>query len=74
MQVALIDGALPAAGYVLLHVRLSPDGPVIGERGFALMRPSAILVNALRYGRLAAAAHLVFWLPNTEPQSPAADH
>lgn len=61
---------LPVADYVSLHVPLSPKGPVIGTAELALMKPSAIIVNAargglvaenaldeaLREGRLAAAA------------------
>ncbi len=68
-HVARIHDALPSADYVSLHVPLSPDGPVIGQAELALMKPSAIIINAargglidetaldaaLRQGRLAAA-------------------
>jgi D-3-phosphoglycerate dehydrogenase len=67
---ATIHEALPLADYISLHVPLSPKGPVIGPSELALMKPSAIIVNAargglvdemaldqaLRQGRLAAAA------------------
>jgi D-3-phosphoglycerate dehydrogenase / 2-oxoglutarate reductase len=83
-HVASIDGALREADYISLHVPLSPAGPVIGEREFALMKPSAILVNAargglvdetaldkaLRNGRLAAAALDVLAAEPPRPDHP----
>ena len=80
---ASIDAALGAADYVTLHIPLSPQGPRIGEKELALMKPTAILVNAargglideealdraLRHGRLGAAGIDVLL---AEP--PPADH
>ena len=42
--------ALPKADYVSLHLPLATGGPVIGAAELALMKPSAILVNAARGG------------------------
>lgn len=53
---ANIQQALPAADYVSLHVPLSPQGPVIGVAELALMKPSAIIVNAARGGLIDEAA------------------
>lgn len=80
---ASIHQALPCADCVSLHVPLSPHGPLIGAAELALMKPSAIIINAargglidemaldqtLREGRLAAAALDVL---AEEPPSP--DH
>jgi D-3-phosphoglycerate dehydrogenase len=42
--------ALAAADYVSLHVPASPAGPVIGAAELAMMKPTAILINAARGG------------------------
>jgi D-3-phosphoglycerate dehydrogenase len=44
------DASLARADYVSLHVPSLAGGPVIGERELALMKPSAILINAARGG------------------------
>lgn len=49
-RAASIDGALPYADYVSLHVPGSPSGPMFGADELALMKPGAILVNAARGG------------------------
>lgn len=45
-----LAAALPRADYLSLHVPASPTGAVIGATELALMKPSAILVNAARGG------------------------
>lgn len=47
---ANIEEGLKRADYVSLHVPLSPDGAVIGDRQLALMKPTAIIINAARGG------------------------
>ena len=80
---ASVHAALGTADYVSLHIPLSPQGPRIGEAELALMKPTAIIVNAargglidevaldqaLRHGRLGAAGIDVLL---AEP--PPADH
>lgn len=76
--------ALPRADYVSLHVPAMPEGPVIGAAELAIMKSSAILVNAargglvderaldasLRAGRLYAAATDVFAEEPPKPDNP----
>jgi D-3-phosphoglycerate dehydrogenase len=45
-----LDAALAAADVITLHLPASPQGPLIDARRLALMKPSAILVNAARGG------------------------
>lgn len=45
-----IDAALGRADFVSLHVPFLPGGAVIGERELALMKPSAMIINAARGG------------------------
>ena len=45
-----ITTGLPIADYVSLHVPLLPSGPAIGVAELAVMKPSAILINAARGG------------------------
>ena len=82
------DAALAAADYVSLHVPLSPDGATIGAREIALMKPSAIIINAargglidelaldkaLREGRLAAAGLDVLAEEPPRPGHPLLDN
>ncbi len=51
-----LDDALAEADFVTLHVPMSPKGAVIGAREMALMRPSAIIINAARGGLIDEAA------------------
>jgi glyoxylate reductase len=79
-----LDELLPQCDFVSLHAPLTPDTRgLIGAREFALMKPTAILVNtargplvdaaalekALHDGQIAAAA-----LDVTEPEPLSADH
>ena len=78
-----IAAGLPKADYVSLHLPLLPGGPAIGAAELALMKPSAILINAargglvdepaldlaLRSGKLAAAG-----LDVLANEPPTADH
>ena len=48
--------ALAAADYVSLHMPPSPTGPLIGAAELALMKPTAILINAARGGLVDEAA------------------
>jgi D-3-phosphoglycerate dehydrogenase / 2-oxoglutarate reductase len=80
---ASVHEALTSADYISLHVPMSPHGAVIGAAELALMKPSAIIVNAARGGlideaaldkalredRLAGAA-----LDVLEQEPPRADH
>ena len=55
-HVASIPLALGDADFVSLHIPLSPQGPRIGEKELALMKPTAIIVNAARGGLIDEAA------------------
>ncbi|MFN4142889.1 hydroxyacid dehydrogenase [Aestuariivirga sp.] len=48
--VAELRAALAAADYVSLHMPGSAEGALIGEKELALMKPTAVLVNAARGG------------------------
>ncbi len=45
-----IDVALATADFVSLHVPALPGGPVLGARELALLKPTAIVINAARGG------------------------
>jgi D-3-phosphoglycerate dehydrogenase len=45
-----LGSALGRADYVSLHIPAAPGGPFIGAAELALMKPSAILINAARGG------------------------
>jgi glyoxylate reductase len=80
-----LDDLLRAAGFVTLHVNLTPETRgLIGARELALMKPSAYLINtsrgqavdqpalveALREGRIAGAALDVFEREPLPPDDP----
>lgn len=82
---ASLDDLLPAVDVLTLHVPLTDDTRgLIGQREFALMKPTAILINtsrgpvvderalydALREGRLRAAGLDVFEDEPTAPDNP----
>lgn len=82
-QAESIAQSIPDADYISLHLPLSPGSPAIGAGELALMKPSAIIVNAargglidetsldeaLREGRLAAAG-----LDVLAQEPPSLDH
>ena len=53
---ASLPAALKNSDFVSLHIPLSPQGPRIGESELALMKPTAIIVNAARGGLIDEAA------------------
>lgn len=85
-RAATLDEALSGADFVTLHTPMT--GRLIGERELALMKEGAVLVNtargglvdetalaeALRSGRLRAAACDVFVTEPVEPSSPLLAH